>query len=39
MTMHCDHLQENSVQHIRQCLDVIGVTGLTTATMCWTTTG
>ena len=25
LTMHCDHLQENSVQHIRQCLDVIGV--------------
>ncbi len=25
MTMHCDHLQENSVEHIRQCLDVIGV--------------
>jgi adenosine deaminase len=25
LTMHCDHLQENSVEHIRQCLDVIGV--------------
>ncbi len=25
LTMHCDHLQENSVQHIRQCLDIIGV--------------
>ena len=25
LTMHCDHLQENSVKHIRQCLDVIGV--------------
>ena len=25
LTMHCDHLQDNSVQHIRQCLDVIGV--------------
>ena len=25
LTIHCDHLQENSVQHIRQCLDVIGV--------------
>ena len=25
LTMHCDHLQENSVDHIRQCLDVIGV--------------
>ena len=25
LTMHCDHLQENSVQHIRQCLDVIAV--------------
>ena len=25
LTMHCDHLQENSVAHIRQCLDVIGV--------------
>ena len=25
LTMHCDHLQANSVQHIRQCLDVIGV--------------
>lgn len=25
LTMHCDHLQENSVQHIRQCLDDIGV--------------
>ena len=25
LTMHCDHLQENSVEHIRQCLDVIRV--------------
>ena len=25
LTMHCDHLQENSVEHIRQCLDIIGV--------------
>ena len=25
LTMHCDHLQENSVEHIRQCLEVIGV--------------
>ena len=25
LTMHCDHLQENSVKHTRQCLDVIGV--------------
>ena len=25
LTMHCDHLQENSVEHIRQCLDVMGV--------------
>lgn len=25
LTMHCDHLQENSVEHIRQCLDAIGV--------------
>ena len=25
LTMHCDHLQENSMEHIRQCLDVIGV--------------
>ncbi|MXY45417.1 MAG: adenosine deaminase [Chloroflexi bacterium] len=25
LTMHCDHLQENSVEHIRQCLDTIGV--------------
>ena len=25
LTMHCDHLQDNSVEHIRQCLDVIGV--------------
>ena len=25
LTMHCDHLQENSVEHIRQCLAVIGV--------------
>lgn len=25
LTMHCDHLQENSVEHIRQCLTTIGV--------------
>ncbi|MFD4501518.1 adenosine deaminase [Streptomyces sp. NPDC058457] len=25
LTMHCDLDQENSVEHIRQCLDVIGV--------------
>jgi len=25
LTMHCDVDQENSVEHIRQCLDVIGV--------------
>ena len=25
LTMHCDHMQANSVEHIRQCLDVIGV--------------
>ena len=25
LTMHCDHLQDDSVEHIRQCLDVIGV--------------
>ena len=25
LTMHCDHLQQNSVEHIRQCLDRIGV--------------
>ena len=25
LTMHCDHLQQNSVEHIRQCLDIIGV--------------
>ena len=25
LTMHCDHLQENSVEHIRQCLDLVGV--------------
>jgi adenosine deaminase len=25
LTMHCDLDQENSVDHIRQCLDVIGV--------------